>query len=70
MVEDGTSSGDDDGIDWLNGPELVGHSSQLLVVGNPGAVVPKRSNSRRNKPTIEHLSDEERRIRLVLQTLM
>ena len=68
MVEDGTSSGDEDGIDWLNGPEYAGHKHQLTV-GNPGVSAPKRSNSRRNKPTIEHLSDEERRIRLVLLDL-
>jgi len=43
MVEDGTSSGDEDGIDWLNGPDHgPGHNNLSVGVG-----APKRSNSRR-----------------------
>jgi hypothetical protein len=69
MIDDGCSSGDDDdnnfSIDWLNIPPDSNlkslHNSANLSPVNNGAQ--KRSNSRRNKPTVENLTDEERKIR-------
>jgi len=68
MIDDGCSSGDDDNnfsIDWLNIPPDSNlkslHNSANLSPVNNGAQ--KRSNSRRNKPTVENLTDEERKIR-------
>lgn len=65
MIEDGTSSGDDENnftIDWIGATERGGHHGPHLSPSNNGTQ--KRSNSRRTKPTIEHLTDEERKIRL------
>jgi len=64
MIEDGTSSGDEENdftIGCIEAPERAGHRHPHLTPGNNGTQ--KRSNSRRNKPTIEHLTDEERKIR-------
>ena len=67
MIEDG-SSGDDENnfsIDGLSLPSDSNlkslHNSANLSPGNNGAQ--KRSNSRRSRPTVENLTDEERKIR-------